>query len=72
MTRRGQTVAMSVAETVQDYPVISAAFGKALVEVGKRQPQVLGLTADLGKYTDIQPFADAFPGRFFNVGMRPL
>jgi transketolase len=27
------------------------------------------LTADLGKYTDIHPFRDAFPDRFFNVGM---
>jgi len=60
---------MSVAECALDYPVISAAFGKALVEVGKQQSQVVGLTADLGKYTDILPFAEAFPGRFFNVGM---
>ena len=60
---------MGVVENVQDYPVIPAAFGKALVEVGKRHPQVLGLTADLGKYTDILPFAAAFPERYFNVGM---
>jgi len=69
MTKPGQTTAMSVTETVQDYPVISAPFGKALVEVGKQRPEVLGLTADLGKYTDIFPFRDAFPNRFFNIGM---
>jgi deoxyxylulose-5-phosphate synthase len=34
-----------------------------------RDPEVVGLTADLGKYTDIHPFRDAFPDRFFNVGM---
>ena len=32
-------------------------------------PEIVGLTADLGKYTDILPFRDAFPDRFFNVGM---
>lgn len=69
MIKPGQTVAMNVAEAVLDYPVISAPFGKALVEVGKQRPEVLGLTADLGKYTDILPFAAAFPERYFNVGM---
>ena len=49
--------------------MVSAPFGKALVEVGQQQPEVLGLTADLGKYTDILPFAEAFPERYFNVGM---
>ena len=33
------------------------------------RPEIVGLTADLGKYTDILPFRDAFPERFFNVGM---
>ena len=33
------------------------------------RPEIVGLTADLGKYTDILPFRDAFPDRFFNVGM---
>src|SRR5258706_3122368 len=69
MSKLGQTVAMSVAETVQGYPVIAAPFGKALVEAGNKRPEILGLTADLGKYTDILPFKEAFPERFFNVGM---
>ena len=36
---------------------------------GRARPDIVGLTADLGKYTDILPFRDAFPDRFFNVGM---
>jgi transketolase len=48
---------------------VLAPFGKALVEVAARRPEVVGLTADLGKYTDIGPFRDAHPDRFFNVGM---
>ena len=35
----------------------------------QKRPDIVGLTADLGKYTDILPFRDAFPDRFFNVGM---
>jgi transketolase len=48
---------------------VEAPFGKALVQLGARRSDVVGLTADLGKYTDIAPFRDAYPGRFFNVGM---
>src|SRR6266511_732789 len=69
MDKRGQTAAMGVSELVDDYPAVSAPFGQALVNVGRRNEKVLGLTADLGKYTDILPFAEAFPERFFNVGM---
>lgn len=48
---------------------IDAPFGTALVELGAKRPEIVGLTADLGKYTDILPFRDAFPDRFMNVGM---
>jgi len=34
-----------------------------------RNPRVVGLTADLGKYTDMHLFAAQFPGRFFQIGM---
>ncbi len=46
-----------------------APFGRALIEVGERDARVVGLTADLGKYTDIQPFAERFPQRYFQMGM---
>jgi transketolase len=48
---------------------VDAPFGKALVEIAQTRADIVGLTADLGKYTDILPFRDAFPDRFFNVGM---
>jgi transketolase len=48
---------------------VDAPFGQALVALGRARPEIVGLTADLGKYTDILPFRDAFPDRFFNVGM---
>ncbi|MSU61095.1 MAG: transketolase family protein [Pedosphaera sp.] len=69
MTKPGQTTAMGVPELAEGYPEVSAPFGEALVNVGRQNPKVIGLTADLGKYTDILSFAAAFPERYFNVGM---
>jgi transketolase len=68
MADRGRTLAMGEAERVHGQSV-DAPFGCALVELGRSRPEIVGLTADLGKYTDIQPFRDAYPDRFFNVGM---
>ena len=48
---------------------VDAPFGKALVALGAERPDIVGLSADLAKYTDILPFQEAFPERFFNVGM---
>lgn len=69
MTERAFTKAMGRDEPAAARPVIEAPFGRALAECGARNPEIVGLTADLGKYTDILPFRDAFPERFFNVGM---
>ncbi|MEU7213479.1 MULTISPECIES: hypothetical protein [unclassified Streptomyces] len=40
-----------------------------MVELAERDPRVVSLTADLGKYTDMHVFARAHPGRFFQMGM---
>jgi transketolase len=50
-------------------PTVDAPFGRAMKALGEKRSEIVGLTADLGKYTDILPFRDAFPERFFNVGM---
>lgn len=66
----GRTLAMGQNEAITGgRDSIDAPFGKALAKAGARRPEIVGLTADLGKYTDIHPFRDAFPDRFFNVGM---
>lgn len=49
--------------------LVDAPFGRALVALGQRRPDVVALSADLSKYTDLIPFIKAFPERFFNVGM---
>jgi transketolase len=46
-----------------------APFGHALVALARRRPEVVALSADLSKYTDVIPFIDVFPKRFFNIGM---
>ncbi|MCB9944734.1 MAG: transketolase family protein [Geminicoccaceae bacterium] len=47
----------------------AAPFGHALVELARQRPQIVGLTADLSKYTDLHVFAKAFPDRFYQMGM---
>ncbi|WP_327672924.1 MULTISPECIES: transketolase C-terminal domain-containing protein [unclassified Streptomyces] len=46
-----------------------APFGKALAELAESDRRIVGLTADLGKYTDMHVFAQAHPDRFFQMGM---
>ncbi len=48
---------------------VDAPFATALVDLGQRRDDVVVLSADLSKYTDVLPFAEAFPDRFFQVGM---
>jgi transketolase len=43
-------------------------FVRTLEELADRDPRILLLTADLG-YTVLEPFAERFPDRFFNVGV---
>jgi transketolase len=44
-------------------------FGEALVELGKTNPNVVVLTADLSESTKTEEFAKQFPERFFEVGV---
>jgi transketolase len=46
-----------------------APFGHTLAALGRERQEIVGLTADMGRYSDILPFRDAHPTRFFNVGM---
>lgn len=45
------------------------AYGKALVEVGASNPEVLVLDADLSKSTKTVDFAKAYPERFLDMGI---
>jgi|HubBroStandDraft_1064217.scaffolds.fasta_scaffold11537_2 transketolase len=60
---------LTAARPVATAPTVSAPFGSALVAAGDQRPEVVVLSADLSKYTDVAPFAHAYPNRFFQVGM---
>jgi len=47
----------------------AAPFGRALVELAETRPDIVGMTADLAKYTDLHVFAQAYPERFYQMGM---
>lgn len=45
------------------------AYGEALVELGKENPSIVVLDADLSSSTKTSSFAKAYPERFFNMGI---
>ncbi|MBS1229739.1 MAG: transketolase central region [Proteobacteria bacterium] len=47
----------------------AAPFGHALAKLAETRPEIVGMTADLSKYTDLHIFAQAHPDRFFQMGM---
>jgi transketolase len=63
------TSAMIASIASEGQRVTAAPFGKALVELAAQRPEIVGVTADLGKYTDLHLFAQAFPERYFQMGM---
>ena len=48
---------------------MAAPFGHALVELARDRPEIVGMTADLSKYTDLHIFAQQYPDRFYQMGM---
>ncbi|MBL0726265.1 transketolase family protein [Piscinibacter sp. HJYY11] len=63
------TSAMIASIAAEGQRVKAAPFGKALVELAADRPEIVGLTADLAKYTDLHLFAQAYPDRFYQMGM---
>ena len=66
---RLKTSAMIASLAAEGLPTKAAPFGHALSEVASRRPDVVGMTADLSKYTDLHVFAQQYPDRFFQMGM---
>src|SRR3954466_3052248 len=63
------TSAMIASIASEGQRVKAAPFGKALVEYAATRPEIVGLTADLAKYTDLHLFAQTYPDRFYQMGM---
>ena len=69
-TKRGFASGMAVYETYGDDIVTAEKpFGNALIELAETRKDIVGLSADVAKYTDIDNFRDSFPDRFFQLGM---
>ena len=66
---RLKTSAMIASIAAEGQATRSAPFGHALVALAREKPSVIGMTADLGKYTDLHIFAKAFPQRYYQMGM---
>jgi len=43
-------------------------FNQTLLEIARENPRIFMILADIG-YGEVEPFAEAFPNRFFNVGV---
>jgi transketolase len=66
---RLKTSAMIASIAGEGQATRSAPFGHALVELARAKANVIGMTADLGKYTDLHIFAKEFPERYYQMGM---
>lgn len=66
---RLKTSAMIASIADEGQATIPAPFGTALSKLAAERPDIVGMTADLSKYTDLHIFAQAFPERFFQMGM---
>ncbi|ART72561.1 transketolase [Mycobacterium dioxanotrophicus] len=69
MSTKLRTSAMIASFADPGQKTTPAPFGHALVKAAQADDRIVGLTADLGKYTDMHIFAQAFPERFFQMGM---
>ncbi|MCA1406453.1 transketolase family protein [Ensifer sp. IC3342] len=63
------TSAMIASIAGPDQPTKPAPFGHTLAAIADREPRILGLSADLAKYTDLHIFRAAHPDRFYQMGM---
>lgn len=60
---------MSTARLLAEPSVADAPFAAALLALAADRPDVAVLAADLSRYTDVLPFATAYPDRFLQLGM---
>jgi transketolase len=63
------TSAMIASLAAEGYDTVAAPFGHALVAYARTDERVVGLSADLARYTDLHVFAEAMPDRFYQMGM---
>jgi transketolase len=68
MTRL-RTSAMIASLAADGQRVTSAPFGHTLARIASGRDDIVGMTADLGRYTDLHIFQQAHPDRYYQMGM---
>ncbi len=68
-TGGARTSAMIASLDAEGRQTVAAPFGQALCDLAATRDDIVGLTADLSKYTDLHVFAKAYPERFYQMGM---
>ncbi|ANM08306.1 transketolase C-terminal subunit protein (plasmid) [Rhizobium phaseoli] len=63
------TSAMIASIAGPDQPTRPAPFGNALAALARKDDRIVGMSADLAKYTDLHVFRAAHPDRFYQMGM---
>ena len=53
----------------QPYPTVMKPYGRALVDLARKRPEILCLTGDLTRQTEIDLFQEQIPERFIHCGM---
>lgn len=68
-TEKVATTAMIASLAAEGYDTEAAPFGEALLAAARTDERIVGLSADLAKYTDLHIFAKGMPERFYQMGM---
>ncbi len=69
LSKRLTTSAMIASIASEGQRTKLAPFGHALTALANARPEIVGMTADLAKYTDLNIFVEAHPDRFYQMGM---
>jgi 1-deoxy-D-xylulose-5-phosphate synthase len=55
--------------TVDDVPTYSQVFGNTIVDIAKRKPNIVVISAAMALGTGLSKFAEEYPERFYDVGI---
>lgn len=64
-----KTSAMIASIAAEGQRTTPAPFGHTLARIARDRPEIVGMTADLGRYTDLHIFAAEHPDRYYQMGM---
>ncbi|MFC5387363.1 transketolase family protein [Aquamicrobium segne] len=69
MMTKSNAPAIAASSIDEGHPTKAMPFGRTLIKLAQTRPEIVGMSADLAKYTDMHIFAEAFPDRFYQMGM---